>query len=166
MYAGGSFGVNNNYYDTEIIKDLVESDLYHLVGHKEDQDYYLGLIGMKFYFIGSKIDWERTHNHIGTKYDDTTLICEAITFINNLQEASLIQNEEVIYIGDGGTDLVYTFCLTSLSILLPVFLKVPQHHYFLPLDCRWCICITTENYLDFGISDVGLRGKAGDGSVS
>ena len=141
-----------NYYDTEIIKDLVIQGLDKLVEYSENEKQYMDLVEKQFSFYGSKINWEKTINHVGASYNDETLISEASAFVNKLRETVLVREEKVIYIGDGLTSLVYTFDLSNLPKMLPILLSIPQHHYFLPVDCTWCICIAIENSFDFGIS--------------
>lgn len=80
------------------------------------------------------------------------MVNEVTSFLGELRGTILENDEKIIYIGDGVTDLVYILDLINLSKVLPIFLNIPQHHYILSVDCRWCICATFENDLDFGIS--------------
>ena len=152
----GDFEMNCTYFDDEVVIYLTKYSLYDFIEYNDNQNYYIELLEDNFSFLGSKIDWKKTYHHINAKYSDSTLIAESEQFIKNLQESLLRKDEKVVYISDGESNLVYTFDLNNILKLLPAFLSVPQHHYFMPLDCRWCICISTENHLDFGFTG-GIR---------
>ena len=138
--------------DDELIKDLIQQDLYKYVKVINNPEVYVNLINQNFEFSGTKIDWSQTYKHYYKESDDESLLTDAIQFINELKEKYLTNNIQVIYIGDGLTEYGYQFALNDIEKLLVCFLDFPQHHYFIPLNCDWCICITKQNDLDFGYS--------------
>ncbi|MEH7642872.1 rhs-associated protein, partial [Bacillus pumilus] len=118
----------------------------------KNPEIYLDLIEQKFEFDGSKIDWLQTNNHHSKNSNNESLLPDALLFITELKEKYLANNLQVIYIGDNLTEFGYQFELKHIEELLVYFLDIPQHHYFVPLEGDWCICISYENYLDFGFS--------------
>ncbi|MDR7250706.1 rhs-associated protein [Bacillus pumilus] len=141
-----------NTYDEELIKDLELKDLLNCVKVNKNPEIYLDLIEQKFEFDGSKIDWLQTNNHHSKNSNNESLLPDALLFITELKEKYLANNLQVIYIGDNLTEFGYQFELKHIEELLVYFLDIPQHHYFVPLEGDWCICISYENYLDFGFS--------------
>jgi len=141
-----------NTYDEDLIKDLELKDLLNCVKVNKNPEIYLDLIEQKFEFDGSKIDWLQTNNHHSKNSNNESLLPDALLFITELKEKYLANNLQVIYIGDNLTEFGYQFELKHIEELLVYFLDIPQHHYFVPLEGDWCICISYENYLDFGFS--------------
>ncbi|WP_353855161.1 rhs-associated protein [Bacillus sp. Bos-x628] len=141
-----------NTYDEDLIKDLELKDLLNCVKVNKDPEIYLDLLEQKFEFDGSKIDWLQTKNHYSMNSNNESLLPDALLFITELKEKYLDNNLQVIYIGDNLTEFGYQFELKHIEELLVCFLDVPQHHYFISLEGDWCMCISYENYLDFGFS--------------
>ncbi|MES9681106.1 rhs-associated protein, partial [Bacillus safensis] len=84
--------------------------------------------------------------------NNESLLSDALLFITELKVKYLANDLQVIYIGDNLTEFGYQFELKHLKELLVYFLDIPQHHYFISLEGDWCICLSFENYLDFGFS--------------
>ncbi|MCM3025310.1 rhs-associated protein [Bacillus safensis] len=141
-----------NSYDEDLIKDLELKDLLKYVKVHKNPEIYLELIEQKFDFAGSKINWLQTNKHHSKSTNNESLLPDALLFITELKERYLANNLQVIYIGDNLTEFGYQFELKHLKELLVYFLDIPQHHYFISLEGDWCICISFENYLDFGFS--------------
>lgn len=141
-----------NSYDEDLIKDLELKDLLKYVKVHENPEIYLDLIEQKFDFAGSKINWLQTNKHHSKSSNNESLLSDALLFITELKEKYLANDLQVIYIGDNLTEFGYQFELKHSKELLVYFLDIPQHHYFISLEGDWCICISFENYLDFGFS--------------
>jgi len=141
-----------NSYDEDLIKDLGLKDLLKYVKVNKKPKIFLDLIEQKFDFAGSKIDWLQTNKHHSKSSNHASLLSDALLFITELKERYLANNLQVIYIGDNLTEFGYQFELRHLEELLVYFLDIPQHHYFISLEGDWCICISFEDYLDFGFS--------------
>lgn len=139
-------------YDDELVKDLVLNELNKCVKVMENPETYLNLIEQKFEFSGSQIDWSQTNKHCSKESDNESLPTDARLFITELKEKYLNNNVQVMYIGDSLTEFGYQFDTKDIEKLLVYFLNIPQHHYFIPLEGDWCLCISYENYLDFGFS--------------
>ncbi|AWI36918.1 hypothetical protein BA81_15746 [Bacillus safensis FO-36b] len=141
-----------NSYDEDLIKDLELKDLLKYVKVHENPEIYLDLIEQKFVFAVSKINWLQTNKHHSKSSNNESLLSDAPLFITELKEKYLANDLQVIYIGDNLTEFGYQFELKHLKELLVYFLDIPQHHYFISLEGDWCICLSFENYLDFGFS--------------
>ncbi|MBY0185860.1 rhs-associated protein [Bacillus altitudinis] len=134
------------------MKDLELKDLLNCVKVHKYPEIYLDLIEQKFEFDASKIDWSQTNHHHSMNSNNESLLPDALLFITELKEKYLDNNLQVIYIGDNLTEFGYQFELKHIEELLVYFLDIPQHHYFISLEGDWCMCISYENYLDFGFS--------------
>lgn len=138
-------------YDDELVEDLVLNGLSKCVEIIKKPESYLNLMEQKFEFNGSKIDWLKTTKHYSKKSSNESLLTDAYLFITELKK-NLKSNAHVIYIGDNLTEFGYQFEIKDIEKILVYFLDIPQHHYFIPLEGDWCLCISYENYLDFGFS--------------
>lgn len=58
----------------------------------------------------------------------------------------------VIYVGDSATDFALMGTVEVMQRALPIILEVPQHHYFIGPGYSWCICMTMEGDMGFGLS--------------
>ena len=50
----------------------------------------------------------------------------------------------VLYVGDSGTDFALAASVERMRRVLPVLLEIPQHHYLVGPNARWCFCLTME----------------------
>lgn len=139
-------------YDDELVEDLMLNGLNKCVNVVVNLEDYIDLIEQKFEFDGSRIDWLQTYNHSSKESNNQSLLSDVSRFIAELKEKHLNKNVQVMYIGDSLTDFGYQFELKDIEKLIVYFLEIPQHHYFIPLEGDWCLCVTFENYLDFGFS--------------
>ena len=131
---------------------LTENDLKII-----NSDFYFDLINDKYPFMGNRIDFKKLNNNKYYKLDDTNVLNEASKIILNIiNENNLNTEERIVYIGDSLTEQAYEFKLKNLVILLPFILDIPQHHYFIPQNFAWCLTISFENDLEFGV--LGGRG--------
>ncbi|ULO09547.1 rhs-associated protein [Paenibacillus sp. 19GGS1-52] len=139
-------------FDDELVKDLVLNEQNMCVEVIKNPEKYLNIIEQKFEFNGSKIDWLQTNKHHSKESNIESLLTDASLFITELTEKYLNDNVQVMYLGDSLTEFGYQFEIKDLEQILVYFLDIPQHHYFIPLEGDWCLCISHENYLDFGFS--------------
>lgn len=139
-------------YDDELLEDLVLKGLNNCVAVIKNPETYLDLIEQKFEFDGSKIDWLKTNKHYSKESNNESLLTDASLFITELKDKYLKDNVQVMYVGDSLTEFGYQFEMKDIKKILEYFLEIPQHHYFIPLEGDWCLCISYENYLDFGFS--------------
>lgn len=137
-------------YDEELVKDL--KDIEKDVNVKEDPEPYLNLIEQKYEFDGSRIDWLQTNKHYSKKSNNELLLTDAKQFIAEIKDKYLSDDDQVLYIGDNLTEFAYQFEIKDIEMIIGYFLDILQHHYFIDLKGEWCICISYENYLDFGFS--------------
>ena len=127
-------------------------NLYESVKVLKDIDKLIKLIEHHFLFNGSRINWCQTEMHYHKKSNKESLFADTKEFIVELREKYLKDNVNVIYLGDNLTEYGYQFDLGDIDQHIDYLLGIPQHHYFVPKDVNWCICISFESYLDFGFS--------------
>ena len=140
-------------YDDELIKDLELNKLSTKVEVVENIEYYLNLLEQKFQFNGSRIDWSQIDRHMSEELNDEYLLAGLRQFISKIKENHLIDKEvELIYFGDSLTEYGYKFELRDIEQIIVHLLEIPQHHYFVPVQGDWCLCVSYEYYIDFGFS--------------
>ncbi|TWP23463.1 hypothetical protein ETU10_06970 [Apibacter muscae] len=138
----------DNYYDSDLINSLEGNiDFKILLA-----DNYYNLINNKFPFVGSKIDFSKLKDTQYKKLSIKNKIGDCIEFIDEVLQIDRIDlNQDVIYLGDSLTENVYSFSLKNLDKIIPYILDIPQHHYILSEKMEWCIYISFENYIEFGL---------------
>lgn len=106
-------------------------------------------ISVTFPFAGSKIDWPALEDSRGA-YEPSDKQAErfAAFFAENIARFGLAGS--VLYVGDNRTEMVLKADLGIFAQVLDVLFSVPQHHYFVPPGCEWCMCFTMEGAMDFG----------------
>lgn len=99
---------------------------------------------------GSKIDWERVPNAVGTTEEDQAQQAGSFTGFFDEVCRTFQLSGYVIYVGDSATDFAVEGTLDSMRGALPEMLAIPQHHYFVDSQFAWCACLTMEGEMDFG----------------
>lgn len=134
--------------DEELIEKLNNRNIPYL--YYQDVDEYLDLLEENYPFNGSKINWDKTMNHKTFTIDNFEDIKNIFkTEFNTLMSEDNESN--FYYIGDNITEYVYEISIINiLNLIEIVFEEIPQHHYFLSKNNDKCICISMENYLDYG----------------
>ncbi|OWS72895.1 type IV secretion protein Rhs [Pantoea sp. VS1] len=64
----------------------------------------------------------------------------------------LNKKDKIYYINDSSLD----FAVSLEPKIFPEFVvyvihNIPQHHYFFDESAKWCLAITSEGYIDFGV---------------
>jgi hypothetical protein len=138
-----------NYYDTKLI-NLLQKNLEKSSFQILDAKKYVDFINSNFLFLGNRIDFEKLKSVRHCRPNKDSFFDETSSFIELIiKENNLNLEGEVIYLGDNLTEQAYEFKLKNLIKLLPAFLEIPQHHYFIN-DDKWCLVISFENDIDFG----------------
>lgn len=142
-----------NYFEDELRKMLT----YELESgelRKIDDSTPIFSALMKSYPVsGSKIAWSKVQNSI--ERAETNLSIQSTSFIEFFVE----MNEKfdlsglVVYAGDSAIDFALEGSVDIMLRSLPKLLEVPQHHYFVGPGFSWCICLTMEGDMAFGLSN-------------
>ncbi|WP_244849752.1 hypothetical protein [Caballeronia sp. SL2Y3] len=112
-------------------------------------------LARKFEWKGSKIDWAKCKNH---SYRQLTGTYENwIRLIGDFIKSGLIEHAvlagDIFYMNDSSLDFAVRvrpeqfYDFMSFAVL-----NIPQHHYFFDETMAWCLVISAEGYVDFGIS--------------
>ena len=109
---------------------------------------------LRFPFLGSKIDWKQTLDHISATHtftDGDASAARARFLRLCLPDDS--PSTPIFYINDNALDFTSRWeRSTLLAQGQTLFANIPQHHYFLDEQANWCICLSSEGYMDFGRS--------------
>lgn len=109
---------------------------------------------LRFPFLGSKIDWSRTLDHLTatTSSADSNANMERSRFLSQCL-AGCNPSTAIFYVNDNALEFTSRW---EKSVLLAhskaLFANIPQHHYFFDEQANWCICLSSEGFMDFGRS--------------
>lgn len=109
-----------------------------------------------FEWKGSKIDWSKTSKHESEKLSGSysewlPLIKKFIGSKSIISEINSSAN--IIYINDSSLDFAVHLTPEQLEEFIALAIEnIPQHHYFFDKMKRWCLVISSEGYIDFGLS--------------
>ena len=117
-----------------------------------DADDVFRLLASAYPACGSKIDWTRVSDAI--ECADNEGFDRSEKFVEFFDEVCnrLGLKGPVLYVGDSCTDFALAASVETMRRVLPVLLEVPQHHYLVGPNARWCFCLTMEGDIDFGRS--------------
>lgn len=114
------------------------------------------VIESRFPLVGSKIDWDSVPGAIVKRVmrrENDAYAASALNFVRELLGAGRIDGlQAVLVVGDGPVDVVLSMTVEVLMKCLARILDVPQHTYVTPPDGRWCIVMTMEGDLCFGVA--------------
>lgn len=122
----------------------------------DDWENIAEILSLSFEWHGSKIDWSKTKNHKSKKLEGD--YCNWVDIIRSFINREVIFNEvndsfDIYYINDSSLDFALYLKGEQLWDLIPCLIEnVPQHHYFFDKIKKWCFVISSEGYLDFGVS--------------
>ncbi|MEZ2575197.1 MULTISPECIES: type IV secretion protein Rhs [Buttiauxella] len=108
-----------------------------------------------FDWIGSKIDWNKTIGHVyqdlgNEKKSWTSLVS---SFIHKYAYDLIFSSEGIFYINDSSLDFALKIPPDQMDTMLNLLIElVPQHHYFFDINNQWCLVVSSEGYVDFGVS--------------
>lgn len=135
-----------NTYEAKIRNDL-ERRLSSVNFRISDSSSHLFSGLMKNYpILGSKIDWSKVHGTVRGDHNSN-----GVDFFLLMKERFSLSGM-AIYAGDGVTDITVESGVDYMDKILSVVMDIPQHHYVIGENYRWCVCITMEGDFDFGFS--------------
>ncbi|MFG1173926.1 type IV secretion protein Rhs [Erwiniaceae bacterium CAU 1747] len=109
-----------------------------------------------FEWKGSKIDWSKASKHESAKLsgDYSNWLLSIRKFINNdFIFGSVKSSANIFYINDSSLDFAVNLTSEQLDGFIELAIKnIPQHHYFFDEMKKWCLVISSEGYIDFGLS--------------
>ncbi len=146
-------------FDDEIkIKISQLSDPPKLIDNWED---IADKLSDSFNWKGSKIDWKKTTNYKSSQlfgnYSNWVLVIKKFLYDNEI--CSEIKKSKVIYyINDSSLNFAVQLTYKQFDNFLAFAVEnIPQHHYFFDSSNKWCLVISSEGYVDFGLSQKNLQ---------
>lgn len=110
-----------------------------------------------FDWAGSKIDWGKTskHKYQELKEDKKCWPSLVKNFVHKYMQGFIYNSKEIYYINDSSLNFALKISPNQMDLMLDLLIEnVPQHHYFLNLEAKWCLVISSEGYVDFGFSNL------------
>lgn len=141
-----------NYHEDELRKSLGSLFKSGEIREFGSSSAYFAQLSELFPASGSKINWCKVDRSVeDTESRESMRISKFIEFFN-LMCTKFSLTGEIIYLGDSATEFALCMTLETLKNVLPELLVIPQHHYFLSVSNRWCMCFTMEGDMGFGFS--------------
>ncbi|MFQ0993646.1 type IV secretion protein Rhs [Gilliamella sp. BG2] len=141
-------------FDDEIkIKLSQLSEPAELIDNWENIAYQLS---NSFEWKGTKIDWSKTLKHksnqlFGSYFNWLFTIKKFI--IDNDISAKIRESGDIYYINDSSLNFAVHLKFNQFDSFLAFAVEsIPQHHYFFDSLNKWCLVISSEGFIDFGLS--------------
>ena len=146
------------------LDDEIREKITQLPGPPEVVDNWEGIadeLSDSFYWIGSKIDWSKAYGHKTLKLheDNSVWLAEIKEFIHEYNIDDVISHSNnVFYVNDSSLDFSVKLNHWQFDRFIEMAIKeIPQHHYFFERISKWCLVITSEGYIDFGLSIINTK---------
>ena len=113
------------------------------------------ILSAAFQWKGSKIYWNSLLRHVERpiKFDSMQVDFDVKEFIKDSGLNDFLNETNTIYyINDSSLDFAISLEPKILQeFVVYVIHNIPQHHYFFDENAKWCLAITSEGYIDFGV---------------
>ncbi|WP_130212637.1 hypothetical protein [Bradyrhizobium genosp. SA-3] len=139
-------------YEDEIRQALkADFDSGSLVEAGDAKDVFR-LLATAYPTSGSRIDWARVPDAV--ECVDAVGPDRPAQFVEFFAEICdhLRLSGPVLYVGDNAPDFAIAASIETMKNVLHVLLEIPQHHFLVGPNGRWCFCLTMEGDIDFGRS--------------
>lgn len=109
-----------------------------------------------FDWKGTKIDWSKTLKHksnqlFGSYSNWLSTIRKFI--VDNDISTKIRESGDIYYINDSSLNFAVHLKFNQFDSFLALAIEnIPQHHYFFDSSNKWCLVISSEGYIDFGLS--------------
>ena len=137
-------------YDEEIADSLREQNLERRFTTTENSMDLFSRLREEFPASGSRIQWDEVPGAVEefSKSRESELADFRRFFFRIVREKEL--KGEMIYIGDSLTERCYVCEVQDFEKVVEIFLEIPQHHFLIGKDFRWCMSFMFEGYMGFG----------------
>ena len=141
-----------NYYEKELKMSLKNMFSSGDIIDAGDSKLIFKRLSQYYPVIGSKLEWERLPDFITrTEYNEDMRIISFVDFFKCVISENKLSGN-AIYVGDGLTNFALKGSLDAMKIAIFDIISIPQHHYFIDEEYRWCFCFTMEGDMEFGVS--------------
>jgi hypothetical protein len=109
-----------------------------------------------FDWKGTKIDWSKTLKHksnqlFGSYSSWLSTIRKFI--VDNDIFTKIRESGDIYYVNDSSLNFAVHLKFNQFDSFLALAIEnIPQHHYFFDSSNKWCLVISSEGFIDFGLS--------------
>lgn len=142
----------NNYFEELLLADLKgvlsTGQLVRL-----DAAVILACLADTYPIQGSDIDWAAlkiTEQQYAAFSDEQ--LTAFIHFFNSMQKKYGL-SANVYWVGDSAVDFAIFGNIALMVGVLDKLLSIPQHHYLIAADFKWCMSFRFEGHMFFGYND-------------
>lgn len=115
-----------------------------------ESSFFFAQLARRYPAQGSKIDWTRVPGAVERAESREAAQQEQFTIFFDELAAKFDLSGDVIYVGDSATDFALRGSVQHMRKVLPELLEIPQHHYIIGPEAKWCMCFTMEGDMGFG----------------
>lgn len=113
-----------------------------------------------FDWKGTKIDWTKTINYKSSQlfgnYSNWLFLIKNFLYNNDIF-VEIKKSSVIYYINDSSLNFAVQLTNQQFKRFLAFAIEnIPQHHYFFDSSNKWCLVISSEGYIDFGLSQKNL----------
>lgn len=109
-----------------------------------------------FDWKGTKIDWSKTLKHKSNQlfgsYSNWLYTIRKFIEDNDIS-TKIRESGDIYYINDSSLNFAVHLKFNQFDSFLALAIEnIPQHHYFFDSSNKWCLVISSEGFIDFGLS--------------
>ncbi|WP_239367014.1 hypothetical protein [Snodgrassella communis] len=109
-----------------------------------------------FDWEGTKIDWSKTLKHKSNQlfgsYSNWLYTIRKFIVDNDIS-TKIRESGDIYYINDSSLNFAVHLKFNQFDSFLALAIEnIPQHHYFFDSSNKWCLVISSEGFIDFGLS--------------
>ena len=113
-----------------------------------------------FDWKGTKIDWTKTINYKSSQlfgnYSNWLFLIKNFLYNNDIF-VEIKKSSVIYYINDSSLNFAVQLTNQQFERFLAFAIEnIPQHLYFFASSNKWCLVISSEGYIDFGLSQKNL----------
>ncbi|OBV41409.1 hypothetical protein [Janthinobacterium psychrotolerans] len=140
-----------NYFETALLNDLHGPLLAGTMVADADSAGYFARLAQRYPVTGSKIRWSDVPGAIERRGNcpDRQLAASGDFFRAMVALHGL--HGQAVYLGDSAIDFALLAPVSVFALHLEALLPIPQHHYFMAADDAWCMVLSMEGDMAFGL---------------
>lgn len=140
-----------NYFEAELLKHLHGPLLAGTMVADADSAGYFSRLAQCYPVAGSKIRWSAVAGAIERRENcpDRQLAASGDFFREMVALHGL--DGQAVYLGDSAIDFALLAPVSVFALHLEALLSIPQHHYFVAADDAWCMVLSMEGDMAFGL---------------
>lgn len=147
----GVMAGTKNYFEMQLLQDLHGPLQAGTIAVYADSARYFARLAQCYPVAGSKICWSKVPGAIERRENcpDRQQAAGRAFFQQMVALHGL--DGHAVYLGDSAIDFALLAPVSVFALHLEALLSIPQHHYFGAADDAWCMVLSMEGDMAFGL---------------